>query len=463
MHKNYEVKKVALIVDNPLRDLDGLVLVAFHLAQINIEAWLVPMYDQMFDISAIGADLVLLNYIRPNNANHVLDYLRKGIRVVVLDTEGVTGQSAEEFAKVVSTTNLLGLVDLYCVWGNAQKKSLELFNPTLSKNIIVTGCPRYDFCIAPWIKYLPSNNLVPGYILINTTFATINPKFSSGSTDEAKAMIDIGFSSKFSNQYNADAQIALIGMMDLISELTISFPDKQFVLRPHPFESCDLYIKKFSEVKNLTVRQEGTSIQWIKDASILIHLNCTTAIEAHMMGKLALSPKWLDTKTLHLNEPASVSIQLNDANDFLKYLLRSHINKKIHSKILSISNLYGKMDGKSSERLAKSIENVLESTAPRRYFQQTSLKTFLVRVIRLLIGYRASKFMLKIFGNREMIKNRSYKYANIIYVKNLVNRLASTIDTNKKVSVDEMREVKLSKPLLASGKSIRITLERVAK
>ncbi|WP_423169349.1 hypothetical protein, partial [Stenotrophomonas maltophilia] len=63
--------KLCIVVDNPLRDLDGMVLLAWHVAQLGAEAWLVPMYEQGFDVSAIDADFVLLNYVRSNNRDHV--------------------------------------------------------------------------------------------------------------------------------------------------------------------------------------------------------------------------------------------------------------------------------------------------------------------------------------------------------------------------------------------------------
>ena len=52
---------VCLIVDNPLRDLDGLVLLGWQLARRGVDAWLVPMHEQSIDVRAIGADLVLVN------------------------------------------------------------------------------------------------------------------------------------------------------------------------------------------------------------------------------------------------------------------------------------------------------------------------------------------------------------------------------------------------------------------
>lgn len=109
--------RVCLVVDNPLRDLDGLVLVGWHLARMGIDAWLTPMYEQAFDVRAIGADFVLVNYVRFNNLEHVVAYRREGVRVGVLDTEGAGGKTPAEFAGLVGASGGAGAVDLYCAWG----------------------------------------------------------------------------------------------------------------------------------------------------------------------------------------------------------------------------------------------------------------------------------------------------------------------------------------------------------
>src|SRR3546814_3779095 len=93
-------KLVCLIVDNPLRDLNGLILLAYFLARRNLDVWLVPMYEQWAEINAIRPDAVMVNYIRGNNRNHVISYLRSGMTVGVLETEGVGGRSIAEYRQL---------------------------------------------------------------------------------------------------------------------------------------------------------------------------------------------------------------------------------------------------------------------------------------------------------------------------------------------------------------------------
>src|SRR6185312_721386 len=146
---------VCLIVDNPLRDLEGLVLLGRELAARDVRVTLVPMYDQGSDVPALRPDLVLLNYTRPNNADLIKAYKRKGILVGVLDTEGIGGKNADQFAEMVKSAGCTDIVDLYCVWGHAQHEAFLKRGTVAADLLHATGCPRYDFCAEPWRGALP--------------------------------------------------------------------------------------------------------------------------------------------------------------------------------------------------------------------------------------------------------------------------------------------------------------------
>ena len=61
------MKRICLIIDNPLRDFDGIVLIAAYLMMKNFEVFIVPMNAQNSDALSLNPDVVLVNYIRKNN------------------------------------------------------------------------------------------------------------------------------------------------------------------------------------------------------------------------------------------------------------------------------------------------------------------------------------------------------------------------------------------------------------
>ena len=81
------MKRISLIVDNPDRDLDGLVLLAATLAQRGAEVFLVPMYNQRLEIAALKPNFVLMNYARAANRRLIREYSQDGIAVGVLLTD----------------------------------------------------------------------------------------------------------------------------------------------------------------------------------------------------------------------------------------------------------------------------------------------------------------------------------------------------------------------------------------
>lgn len=450
---------MALVVDNPLRDLDGLVLLAWQLAQRDVEAWLVPMYDQSFDVRAIGADFVLLNYIRPNNLDHFYAYKAEGIKVGVLDTEGIAGRSADEFAGFVGKTGGAQFADLYCVWGPTQLKALQNANVSKFDRLVLTGCPRYDYCAKPWRDALVRPAISHDFVLVNTNFALTNPKFSSGTEMELQTMLKVGFAPDVAERFMKDAKVAHEGMIQLVQKLVNHFPNEHFVLRPHPFENKDPYLG-ITHKGNFEIRQEVTSVEWLNSCQALIHLNCSTALEANMLGKPALSPGWLDTETIRVPGPYSVSQHPQSLLQFIELLenvlLAEHGSKDSLSQY--INDLYFKIDGRSADRVADSIVNVLQGAMLSPIEMPVAgLRSKLILISRNLLGYKLSNRLASFRSDPKLKQKKKAKLFFLDYVCTLVRRLESVSPTpHKSIKIAPMNLVDLPRPKLASGNAIRL-------
>ena len=86
------------------------------------------MYCQAFDVLSIKPDLILVNYIRPNNVNLLMRYKKENIKIAVLDTEGSPGNDMDNFAKLISKIKHRNILDLYCLWGNDQYEAFKKNN-----------------------------------------------------------------------------------------------------------------------------------------------------------------------------------------------------------------------------------------------------------------------------------------------------------------------------------------------
>lgn len=462
MSSTYPRLRIALVLDNPLRDLDGLVLLAWHLASRDCEVWLVPMYDQAFDVHAIDADFVLLNYVRSNNKQHLLSYLIDGRRVGVLDTEGAGGKNAEEFAKLVNQAGVAQLLDLYFTWGPSQMQALVERGVVSRDKVHVSGCPRYDFCAMPWRKSLKKPAVEVPFVLINTNFPIVNPRFSEGSGAELKAMLAAGFEEAFATQYILDAKRAHAGMIELLSQLLPALPETQFVLRPHPFESSESYASLLRH-DNFQIRQEGTSVQWLNSATALLHLNCSTAVEAAMLGKPALSPAWLNTPSLEVPGPHSVTHHCKNLDELISAIEHSvaqssDLSANAGSENWPLYNVYYRIDGKASERIAGLI---LQAESPPistgDSMDALSVKHRLTRSARRLMGYRIFNVLQRLMDKQKTEQKRRNKRFEVATVQSLLDEITRASDfTGDQFKAYAMSATSISRPRQASGQSVCI-------
>jgi surface carbohydrate biosynthesis protein len=426
--------RICLIVDNPLRDLDGLVLLAWHLARRGAETYLVPMYAQGFDVPSIAPDLVVANYVRPNNRDLLLQYRRRGILVGVLDTEGAAGKDADQFAGMVARMDCASFIDVYCVWGTEQYDAFRRAEIVPADRLRLTGCPRFDFCSMPWRAALPQPTL-PNFILINTNFPTVNPRFSRGCEDETKSMVAAGFSEAFARMFIADARRAYEGILSTTEQLLRDFPDVKFVLRPHPFEDPAAYLRLRGP--NLSVRQEGSALEWIALSRLLIHQNCSTALEAVMMGVEPLSLDWLNTPALALDGPTLVSQRICSYD-----ALRSSIERTLSgaSWVIDesrrsarrdvIAATYFSNDGQSAARVADALLEMIcasgTATCPLvRRLPRPSLRGSASEIARRVLGYDGVGLLKSMVGGDRVRAARTAKSFSAQQVGATLTRIAA--------------------------------------
>lgn len=118
------------------------------------------------------------------------------------------------------------------------------------------------------------------FILINTNFAIVNHQIGYLETlkwDQLKNME--------TRLWYADTFQIMGSFLKLIIKLLHNNPTEQFVLRPHPSESLDVYKEYFKNYDNLTISKEFTAPDWINKCKVVIQNNCTTALEAFFLNK----------------------------------------------------------------------------------------------------------------------------------------------------------------------------------
>jgi surface carbohydrate biosynthesis protein len=457
--------RICLIVDNPLRDIDGLVLVSWHLAQHGHTVYMTPMYDQGFDILSLKPDMVVANYARRNNIELLRRFHNAGIAVAVLDTEGSPGSDMEKFARMVGQTGIGEFAALYCFWGRKQFEAFIAQASVPRRIMSITGCPRYDYCVAPLRQSLLKPKVASHYVLINTNFASVNPRFTRSFEDERKTMIRNGYDEIFVNKYFEDVFLAYKQIKNVIKQLVEAFPDVLFILRPHPFENPKTYIDAI-RYSNFEVKQEGTSIEWLNHARLLIHLNCLTSIESMMMGVEPVSVEWLNTPTLAPLGPASnISQQMQEMNDLLQTVdhvlcermppLSDEI-KQARSAI--IEAYYHAIDGASAKRAAVAMETALQDRSVARVpINRVHVGFSLKQLMRQFLGYNLFHAVRKLYERSPSDARRKAKQFTIDEFTQKIFRINAIYAAHHPVKVQVPSDEDLHQPRMFSGNTLKIS------
>lgn len=356
---------IALIVDNPQRDLRGLVLLAAELAARGIRSALVPMY-LVHEVFALSPSLVVLNYVRTHSAALVTSLAAAGLEVAVLDTEGGVFSSLDHLFKILcSDSTTRSLIRGYCCWGSGVARPLKERGTFASDRVHITGCPRFDFYAEPWRQIKEPATAVASVagpmLLVNGAFPLANPGYQTREQEAEMLVRTFGYDEAEVRGWQRAQDETIRAMIGMTVDLAREFPAANIVYRPHPFERMETYEAPFRDIPNIQLRREGTVDAWIMRASAVIQRNCSTAIEAGLAGVPAFLPAWIPT---HVAVPAAEAVSIHEATfDSLTADIRhvlandfsppSELKTALHE---TISTWFHTVDGCSHRRVADVLE-----------------------------------------------------------------------------------------------------------
>lgn len=361
-------RRVGLVVDHPLRDLDGLALVAHLLARQGRTTVLVPFYGQTLDLPLLDLDLLVLNYVRPANLPLIREAQRRGIPLAVLDTEG--GLLAEDgptsprgVARFLSRTGLDRYLSLYMFWGRAFRDVVVAETELDARRAVVTGCPRFDLAHEPWSRRTEGTSVV----LVNTNFAGVNAAHAVDGEVDWLALRSVGYEEEKLQRMVAASQGIMRAMIEAVGQIAAARPDRQFVLRPHPFERADPYRQAFAGLPNLEIRREGNVLDELARSSCLLHVNCTTAVEAAMSGVPPIALEFVNHPEMRrfAEVAGQVSHPAGSVEEALALIDQAGVLGTA-TGIEAIEPSFGPSDGHAADRVVAAIEAILEhpQTAP---------------------------------------------------------------------------------------------------
>ncbi len=368
--------KIALTLDNPYRDLPGIVLVAQELAQRGHQVYLTPFNLLTPEIQALVPDMVVMPHLKHNVTPKAHNYLRLGIHVAVLDTEGGPYKSLDYYRQLLTRdAELRDQISLVCAWGHLRRDYCVAQGLFREDQLRITGSPRHDLFHQSWRKQAleSSRDYVTTkdpFFLVATNFTYANPRFQSRENELKMAVEEFQISEQEARGYIEDQQCILEGFLEMTDHITETVPGATTVFRPHPFENLETYEKGLRPRDNLQVKLEGSIEGWVMRARALIQRDSTTAIDAAIAGVPVLTPDWLPT-SFGVPEIGQVSDGCANLEEMREKLAAILQNRYEPDTALSqaidnvIEGYYYKLDGQSHMRAAAAIDEAASRITSR--------------------------------------------------------------------------------------------------
>lgn len=237
-----------------------------------------------------------LNVVQRNLLQNVSDH---GHIPVVVDEEclGIADpwymmrDVADDIAEHVHT--------IYCQ-GKVQRDALSELRFVPDEKLELTGNPRVDLMREPFLtlhdEYSETLRKQNGrFILINTNSGSVNNLWGDLSVYK-NILAEIGWADpdneddqRLVEDHIEHDRNNVRAIEDFVRELTNRASDIPLVLRPHPSERPEPWTEFAKNFQNLTVVSDSELAPWLLASALVVTTGCTTAAEAIVMGKDAIS------------------------------------------------------------------------------------------------------------------------------------------------------------------------------
>lgn len=371
-------------VETIVRELDYRLVLAARLARPGVTL-LMGNHTDIYELGLrmrgavyVGKHILNLN---PNSVTDRYEAMKaQGHRVVFLHEEGAifNGDRAAWEKGLIRKFDprWMKTEDTICAWGEAQAEVYKRLAPDHAGSIRTTGHPRFDLCKDRYRPlYAAESDALRRefgkFLLVNTNFTLSNSmqgwdwcmKRDSIKADDAAAR------NRAFDYFGYDLR-RVTYYIQLMSRLADAFPERQIVLRPHPSENMDIYETLLKHVPRVHIRKSGSLVAWLHAAEVLIHTDCTTALEAYAARLPIIHYRQEDDERFLCADAAGFGTQCRTAEEVIaatRRVLEGQHDSTVNPVALAqtesvIHNLSPERDGFGL--LAEASNEALEAVGP---------------------------------------------------------------------------------------------------
>jgi surface carbohydrate biosynthesis protein len=354
---------------------------------------------------------------------------RNGI-IINLDEEGAIDFPDGSTLKSRYSTKLFEASTMVFLWGNYQKRLLEELS--LQKNkMLVTGHPRFELLKTKYHhiyqdKVSNIKNRFNKFILINSNFG-----FGNNIKGDEFVLNNYGSRVKRVKEIVIFDKVKRETYIKLVKNLAQKF-EINIIYRPHPEEEIATYVAAFKNLTNVFVVHEGSVVPWIIAAEVMIHPDCTTGIEAFMVGKKSISfiPTGYNPNIV-AQLPLDISYRLESINDVINFIHNEEyrINSD-QEKDFNIIDTYFSFRTESSKEIVKFICKAKECIK-NNYLEKLSVKD------RLTLNAIGLKLKMNNSAKTRLSKNKLKEF-EITNLRSLKRKIELINDEFGQIKCDQV-------------------------
>ena len=298
MVQSSEMKRRTLYlpVEIKPRELLGKTLLAARAVERGWRVFIggIEMHDYMGD--AFPPGLLIENNIRDTKADRLHRTRNRGGRVADLCEESALYQHGDEYWGRKIGSRSLAATDLILAVGARSERDVRSCWPEAADKLVLTGNPRFDI-LSRRLRCVHDDEArairerYGRFLLVNSNFGPVNP-FKTGIDVVAVLQRDGKLSTPEQvarqRRYIAYKTRHLQQMQSLLSIVAEAGVFESIVVRPHPAENHDAW-RRWGAALKIDVRYEGSAAPWMLAADMILHPGCTTAVEALLLDRPAVS------------------------------------------------------------------------------------------------------------------------------------------------------------------------------
>lgn len=361
---------VLIYFEHVVRELDACIILKNRLNQLGLTAEVVPVhYNRYRSFIKYKPRIIVVPFLFADKNDIVYSEFKEMYGDVIILNLHHEQLYNDMTKSLFMPKNEISKNAYHLSWGKSFANDL-IGAGVPSGNITICGNPRTDnyYCMSSnWIREKYSKSKDKDIIFIPTSFSWA---FVDEEYFIENAKID---PAEFYKKRDLTLSTAK-EFLYTIRKLARKFPDKIFIVRPHPFERNETYENLMKSLdsheleNNILIEREGNVYDWIKECKLMIGWITTVTVEACLFNKknVIYTPIPIDdgTKTDFMKKFKPIITSYEELDTIVGNIDQYEIDNS--SLLVELEKTMGRPDGKVNQRLAEFIKGILPKQNPAK-------------------------------------------------------------------------------------------------